>query len=417
MVALAGELGAEVAVSDRLPDLGADDAPQIVVLFLDLLDDDQRDALEDWVDAGGTLVVTDPVSPFTPPMTGEFDTIDDLAPAPRMADACDIDALGDIDPAGVDPRNGGTLYAPGLGDESCVDDGSGDAYIVATDHGDGTVVAIGGAGMMVNASLAEGENAPVVSALVAPQEGTRLLVLEPGPLAGASTGRRTLSELIPAGVWRAILQLAVAFVVYAVWRSRRLGRPVPEPAPSPIAGSELVAAVGTLLDRSRSPGHAADLLRRDLRRFLGDHLGVPPDAPADVVAAVAAERSGADEADLRAALGGAPVTDRPGSGRAGRHDRSHPSGGPRPCLTPSSTRSPPPAPCRRPRPPTRHRPRPTARRRSMPPAATRAPPSCRCATRWARWSSARTAPCPAWSRRCWSAATCCSRACRAWPRR
>jgi hypothetical protein len=241
-------------------------------------------------------------------MTGEFDTIDDLAPASRMADACDIDALGDIDPAGVDPRNGGTLYAPGLGDESCIDDGSGDAYIVATDHGDGTVVAIGGAGMMVNAALAEGENAPVVSALVAPQEGTRLLVLEPGPLAGASTGRRTLSELIPAGVWRAILQLAVAFVVYAVWRSRRLGRPVPEPAPSPIAGSELVAAVGTLLDRSRSPGHAADLLRRDLRRFLGDHLGVPPDAPADVVAAVAAERSGADEADLRAALGGAPVT-------------------------------------------------------------------------------------------------------------
>ncbi len=93
MVALAGELGAEVEVSDRLPDLGADDAPQIVVLFLDLLDDGQRDALEDWIDAGGTLVVTDPVSTFTPPMTGEFDTIDDLAPAPRMAATCDIDAL------------------------------------------------------------------------------------------------------------------------------------------------------------------------------------------------------------------------------------------------------------------------------------------------------------------------------------
>ena len=110
-------------------------------------------------------------------------------------------------------------------------------------------------------------------------------------------------------MWRAILQLAVAFVVYAVWRSRRLGRPVPEPAPSPIAGSELVAAVGTLLDRSRSPGHAADLLRRDLRRFLGDHLGVPPDTPADVLATLAAERTRIDPAALQAALGGPPVTD------------------------------------------------------------------------------------------------------------
>jgi hypothetical protein len=309
MVALAGDLGAEVDVSDSLPDLGADDAPAVVVLFLDLLDDDQRDALEDWVTAGGVLVVTDPVSSFTPPVSDEFVTIDDLAPASRLAAACDIDALEGIDVADVDPRNGGVLYEPDPGATSCVDNGSGDAYIVATDRGEGTVVAVGGAGMMVNAALAEGENAPVVTALVAPEEGTRLLVLEPGPLAGSSTGRRSLRELIPAGVWRAILQLAVAFVVYAVWRSRRLGRPVPEPAPSPIAGSELVAAVGTLLDRSRSPGHAADLLRRDLRRFLGDHLGVPPDTPADVLATLAAERTRIDPAALQAALGGPPVTD------------------------------------------------------------------------------------------------------------
>jgi hypothetical protein len=309
MVALAGELGADVDVSDSLPDLGADDAPAVVVLFLDLLDDDQRDALEDWVTAGGVLVVTDPVSSFTPPVSDEFVTIDDLAPASRLAAACDIDALEGVDVAGVDPRNGGVLYEPDPGAASCVDNGSGDAYIVATGRGEGTVVAVGGAGMMVNDALAEGENAPVVSALVAPEEGTRLLVLEPGPLAGSSTGRRSLRELIPAGVWRAILQLAVAFVVYAVWRSRRLGRPVPEPAPSPIAGSELVAAVGTLLDRSRSPGHAADLLRRDLRRFLGDHLGVPPDTPADVLATLAAERTRIDPAALQAALGGPPVTD------------------------------------------------------------------------------------------------------------
>lgn len=309
MVALADELGADARSSDRLPDLGADDAPDVMVLFLDLLDDDQRDAVEDWVEAGGVLVVTDPDSELVPPVRGSFDTVDDLAPPGRMADACDIEVLDGIDPAGVEPRNGGVLFAPEPDATSCIDDGSGDAYVVATDRGEGTVVAVGGAGMMVNAALAEGENAAVVAAIVAPQDGTRLLVLEPGPLAGAATGRRSLRELIPAGVWRAVLQLGIAFVAYAVWRSRRLGRPVSEPAPSPIAGSELVAAVGTMLDRSRSPGHAADLLRHDLRRFLADHLGLPPDAPADVLATAAAERTGASEHDLRTALGGPPVTD------------------------------------------------------------------------------------------------------------
>ena len=94
-----------------------------------------------------------------------------------------------------------------------------------------------------------------------------------------------------------------------VWRSRRLGKPVAEPQPVAVAGSELVAAVGTLLDRSGSPQHAADTLRADLRRFLGDRLGVPADAPAGALAAVAHERIGLDRARLEQALGDAPVDD------------------------------------------------------------------------------------------------------------
>jgi hypothetical protein len=76
-----------------------------------------------------------------------------------------------------------------------------------------------------------------------------------------------------------------------------------------VAGSDLVAAVGTLLDRTRTPAHAGELLRADLRRFLADRLGVPTTAPPEVLAAVAAERTGVDEARLRWALGAAPVTD------------------------------------------------------------------------------------------------------------
>src|SRR5690606_17900933 len=71
---------------------------------------------------------------------------------------------------------------------------------------------------------------------------------------------------------------------------------------------DLVAATGGLLDRARAPDHAAAVLRADLRRFLADRLGVPPGAPPDVLATVAAERTRASAADLQRALGDAPVT-------------------------------------------------------------------------------------------------------------
>ena len=309
MVALAGELGAEVEIADRVPDLD-DGGPDVMVLLTDRLDDEQRVVVDDWVERGGRLIVTDPGSDYAPDTGVPFTTVGELGPGRTIRGRCEIDALDGIDVAGVVPRNGGVLYQPDGAAQRCIEDGRGAAYIVATDRSEGTVVAVGGSGMFVNAALAEGENAPVVTALVAPEPGTELLVLEPGALAGATgAGDEGVLDLIPAGVNRAILQLALAFVVYAVWRSRRLGRPVAEPQPVAVAGSELVAAVGNLLDRTGSPDHAARLLRDDLRRFLADHLGMPTGSPPDLVAAVAVDRTGVDEASLRWALGPQPITD------------------------------------------------------------------------------------------------------------
>jgi len=307
LVALAGELGADVAVDDRLPDPG-EAGPEVIVLLADLLSDEQRVVLDDWIDDGGRLVVTDPASGYAPATLAQFDAVDDLAPERSMIGRCDIDALDGIDVAGAEPRNGGALYEPPDASQTCIDDGFGGAYIVATGQGQGTVVALGGSGMLVNAALAEGENAAIVAALVAPRAGTDLLILEPGALAGGG-GQRTLADLLPAGVGRAIVQLALAFVLYALWRARRLGRPVPEPQPVAVAGSELVAAVGNLLDRTRSPAHAGEVLRHDLRRFLADRLGVPADSTPEVLVALALDRTGVDEPSLRWALGPVPVTD------------------------------------------------------------------------------------------------------------
>jgi hypothetical protein len=306
LVALAGELGADVEVADRLPELGPDQAPDIVLLLQDLLDEEQTAVVQDFVDAGGTLVVTDPASSFSPERAGVFDRMPDLGVPERVRQDCEIDPLAGIDVAGVRPRHGGVLYRPPLGSDSCIDDTDGSAFLVATGEGDGTVVAFGGAGVLVNAALAEGENAPVAAALLAPRPGTRVVVLEPGPLATPGGGR-SLVELIAPGVKAALIQLALAFGVYVLWRARRLGRPVLEPQPVAVAGSELVAATGSLLDRTRSPQHAAEQLRRDLRAFLCDRLGVPRQAERRVLAAVTAERTGLDESMLSWALGPDPV--------------------------------------------------------------------------------------------------------------
>jgi hypothetical protein len=301
LVALALDLGADVRVESAFPDLEGEDVPDVIVMFADRLGNSQRTQLDGWIARGGRLVVTDPVSDYAPPAVHQFTDMIELSPAARLRDRCEIDALDGVDVGGVEPRNGGVLFdAPGSS-ETCINDGP-FAYIAATDQGDGTVVALGGSGLVVNAALAEGENAAVVAALVAPQQDTDVTVFSSGALSGGGSGSRTLADLIPPGVVRALWQLAIAFALYAAWRAYRLGRPVAEPQPVALAGSELVAAVGTLLDRTRSPAHAAAVLRSDLHRFLADHLGLPPDTAPDVLVGLAAERTSLDEATLHRAL-------------------------------------------------------------------------------------------------------------------
>ena len=51
------------------------------------------------------------------------------------------------------------------------------------------------------------------------------------------------------GVRGSLWQLALGFLVFALWKARRLGRPVAEPQPVELAASELTVAVGNLLQR------------------------------------------------------------------------------------------------------------------------------------------------------------------------
>ena len=105
------------------------------------------------------------------------------------------------------------------------------------------------------------------------------------------------------------LELLIAFVVVCLWRARRLGRPVLERQPVELAGSELVAAVGNLLQQARRRGQAAGLLQDELRRTLASRLSLARDSSPEVVAEVAAARTGIDKARILAALTAPPPAD------------------------------------------------------------------------------------------------------------
>jgi hypothetical protein len=310
VVALVEELGVDVDLEVRQPGADVDAA----LLLWDQLDAAERDDLEDWVRDGGTLVVTDPASPLVPAGSDFSSIIEDDPDALSGEEPVDVDA-GDCDIEPFEAQEleslavwGGPIqYDVAPGDRSCF--GNGDrAYVVQTTLGDGNVVAFGGSGTVVNHTLGDADNAPAIAALLAPTEGGRVAVIDIGP-APLNRGDETLTEVIPTWANRVILQLAVALLVYVAWRARRLGQPVAEPQPVKVAASELVAAMGGMLERAGSPQHAADVLRAELRRDLVTRLGLPPNvAPATLVELVA-PRTQLDEAQLAAALGPGPVND------------------------------------------------------------------------------------------------------------
>ena len=291
------ELGAQVDVQSEAPDQSATTA----LLMVDDLDDDTRDQIVDWVEAGGTLVVTDvgsPLNPGRPSASAALAFLD-----PELQKRCSVPALRRVQR--IDAPNAILQEVPD-GGTGCFTIG-GQSWLVILPHGRGNVVSLGGAGALVNARLGEADNALLAADLLAPTSSDHVVVLRPRPLGEGDVG---LSDLIAPRVKLALVQLAIAFAVLALWRARRLGRPVLEPQPVQLPASDLVVAVADLMQRAKGRDQAATVLRDDLRRTLAERLGLPPATPAEVVAdAVAATSpSGRRAEDVLAVLTGpAPV--------------------------------------------------------------------------------------------------------------
>jgi len=298
LVSLLEGLGAEVELSVGLPGATED----VALLLQDRLDQEQTEVLARWVRDGGTLIITDPGSSLTPPFNGVGIEIPGQGRTLEPG-ACTIEAL---DSVGTIEGGAAVRFRVASDDELCFGNREEGAFVVTRGAGRGDVVAVGGAAFVTNELLDERDNAVLAAALLAPVAGTSVRFIDaPVPAGG---GDKSLSDLVPAGVKRGLLQLAIAFVLYALWRAIRLGRPVVEDQPVDVAGSELVAAIGRLLARTHARGAAAETLRSELRRTLRTRLGVPPSADTNTLAAVVAARSGLELELVLEAIDERPVT-------------------------------------------------------------------------------------------------------------
>jgi hypothetical protein len=281
LVEVMRELGGRVVISPEAPAAGTD----VALLLSDDLTPERRQELLGWVGRGGTLVVADPgsgvtaVKPVGSTRIGLLDA--------EIERRCDVPALARV---GRVAAPGGVVFeVPGAGGvQACYPRNDG-AWLLVQSVGSGSVVRLGGASALVNEELGKADNGVLMASLLVPTPGTSVHVLQP-PLPGG--GGAGLGDLIAPRVRLALWQLVVAFVLLALWRARRLGRPVVEPQPVQLPGAELVVAVGNLMQRAKSRGQAAGLLTDDLRRSLAERLGLPASTPPDQLADAVAARTG-----------------------------------------------------------------------------------------------------------------------------
>lgn len=307
LVVLLERQGATVDVVRSSPSAG--DSARVLVLE-DRLDDAQRRDLLAFADAGGVVVMADPEST----LTGDRGSVTDISSStPSFAsgdvdseisvplDQCDVPALAHL--RGLFVRDG--VRFRGTSGPSCFRNTAG-AFAVVFTQGRGLIVQLGDNELFTNGLLRYADNAPLATALLAPASGAKVdILLGAGAaksVADLGSGDRTLSDLVRPGVWMALLQLAIAFIVFAVARAIRPGRPVREPEQVPIAGSELIVATGNLMQRARHAERAGWLLRGNLYRELCGWLHLPPTTTIEALDTAVSSRTTLPPGTVAAAL-------------------------------------------------------------------------------------------------------------------
>jgi len=222
--------------------------------------------------------------------TGYGDSADEIAPD------CDLPLARTVGPL---VAQGLQFAAPGADVVTCWD-----AWFLEL-GGDGAVSTLLGSGEpFTNDVLADSGNAALGLNLLG-RDRTLVwwlpsiadpLVLDDG------TEGASVTDLVPAWVPIAALQLFAAALWAAWWRGRRLGRVVVEPLPVTVRATEAVEGRARLYRRAGARGRAADVMRAASLARISSLLRLPRTADLDEVVPAVAARTGRETAAVAALL-------------------------------------------------------------------------------------------------------------------
>jgi hypothetical protein len=187
-----------------------------------------------------------------------------------------------------------------------------DGYgLVSYDDGTRTIYVLGTSTPLTNGYLAERGDAALGMNLLSDATEIVWLVPSPGnapPLNGSGSGNgngpgtSSFFSLVPWPVYLIAIQLAIAVVLAALWRARRLGPLVPERLPVIVRAAETVEGHGRLYQSLRARDGAAAKLRAAttsaIARLTDAHTAASPDE--------IAARTGQTPAEVSTLLDGPP---------------------------------------------------------------------------------------------------------------
>jgi hypothetical protein len=126
----------------------------------------------------------------------------------------------------------------------------------------------------------------------------------------AGSGPKSFSSLVPLAAYLVVIQLAIATLLAAAWRARRLGQLVAEPLPVVVRAAETTEGHGRLYLARHARAQAAEALRGAVRGRLEQAAGLPAGSPQDAVVETLAARTAVPAARISDLLyGPAPGTD------------------------------------------------------------------------------------------------------------
>jgi len=219
-----------------------------------------------------------------------------------------------------DARRAGSAELPGTrydarawvpAGQACYDSPESAALLVIPARaGRPEVVLLGSAHLLTNEGFAAQGNAALALGLLGARD--ELVWWRPVPSDPALAGQAgaTISELVPTWVVPVLLEILVACVLVAWWRSRRLGRLVVEPLPVVVRSGETTAGHARLLHAHHARAEAAVHLRARAQERIRVRLGLPLGVSEARLVAAAAARSSRSPEQVGALLyGPEPTTD------------------------------------------------------------------------------------------------------------